>query len=56
MLDRFLKHDNVKIDEKAGRYYKNICYLNSTKVKVNEKCCKRFTRERKAEDIPIEFH
>ena len=46
ILKTFLKHGKVStffqpIDNKL---LKNFCYLNSTRIKVNTKCCDRFTK------------
>ena len=47
MLDKFLKHGKIStyfepVDKKL---YKNICYLNSTRIKVNNECCERFIKD-----------
>ena len=31
--------------EPTSKYYKNVCYLNSTRITVNTECCKRFIKE-----------
>ena len=48
ILEKFLKHGKLSshfenIDEEL---YKNICYLNSTRVIVNTKCCDKFTEDK----------
>lgn len=52
MLKKFLKHGKVStyfqpIDKKL---YKNICYLNSTRIRVNTECCDRFIKENNKEN------
>ena len=47
MLANLLKHGRVSRHfEPVGKFYKNICYLNSTRKSVNESCCERFTEEK----------
>ena len=46
MLKTFLKHGKTStyfqpIDKKL---YKNICYLNSTRIKVKTECCNQYTK------------
>ena len=43
MLSTFLKHGKVAAHfAPIGKYYKNICYKNTTRKAVNESCCERF--------------
>ena len=47
MLSTFLTHGKVSAHfEPIGNYYKNICFLNSTRRIVNENCCERFTEDK----------
>ena len=55
MLKKFLKYGKIStyfqpIDKKL---HKNICYLNSTGIKVNTECCQKFTRDKK--HVIVEF-
>ena len=44
MLATLLKHGKVSAHfEPIGQFYKNICFLNATRKKVNDSCCERFT-------------
>ena len=57
MLKKFLKHGKVSvyfqpIDKKL---FKNICYLNSTRIKVNSDCCDRFIKEKNKRYETIDF-
>ena len=57
MLDKFLKHGKVSayftpIDKKL---YKNICYLNSTRIKVNTECCNQFTKGKRYITVDFKF-
>ena len=46
MLKTFLKHGKISIyfNPVNNQLYKNICYLNKTRIKVNTECCNRFTQ------------
>ena len=35
--------------------YKNICYLNSTRIRVNTECCDRFIKEMNKRQVTVEF-
>ena len=37
------------------KFYKNICYLNSTRRKITHDCCERFIKEFSKRFVPIEF-
>ena len=58
MLDKFLKHGKVSayftpIDKTL---YKNICYLNSTRIRVNTECCDRFVKGERYEMIDFKYN
>ena len=58
MLDKFLKYGKVSayfnpIDKKV---YENICYLNSTRIKVNTECCDRFVKGKRYETIDFKYN
>lgn len=56
MLYKFLKNGKISpYFEPNGNYYKNICYLNSTRIKTNTECCKRFIEESGKKYIAIDF-
>ena len=46
MLKTFLKNGKISIyfNPVNNKLYKNICYLNKTRIKVNTECCNRFTQ------------
>ena len=46
MLKTFLKRGKISIyfNPVNNQLYKNICYLNKTRIKVNTECCNRFTQ------------
>ena len=57
MLKTFLKHGKIStyfqpIDQKL---YKNICYLNSTRIKVNTDCCNQFTKDKRYETVEFNY-
>ena len=57
MLKTFLKHGKIStyfqpIDKKL---YKNICYLNSTRIKVNAQCCDQFTKDKRYETVEFKY-
>ena len=55
MLKTFLKHGKILIYFQPidSKFYKNICYLNSTRIKVNTTCCDQFTKGKKY--ITVDF-
>lgn len=57
MLKTFLKYGKLSayfqpIDKKL---YKNICYLNSTRIKVNTDCCNQFTKGKKYATVDFKY-
>ena len=57
MLKKFLKHGKIStyfqpIDNKL---YKNICYLNSTRVRVNTQCCDQFTKDKGYKTVEFKY-
>jgi len=57
MLKTFLKHGKIStyfqpIDQKL---YKNICYLNSTRIRVNAQCCDQFTKDKRYETVEFKY-
>ena len=57
MLKTFLKHGKIStyfqpIDKKL---YKNICYLNSTRIKVNTDCCDQFAKDKRYETVEFKY-
>ena len=52
MLGTFLKTGRISTYfEPIGRYNKNICYLNTTRKRVNTECCDRFVEHKIYETI-----
>ena len=47
MLTTFFTTGKVKgVFGPIGHYYKNICYLNSTRKRVTKKCCGEYTKDK----------
>ena len=57
MLSTFLKHGKVSAHFQAidKKLYKNICYLNSTRIKVNPECCNQFTKGKRYVTIDFKY-
>ena len=57
MLTKFLKYNRVSnyFNSIDNTLYKNICYLNSTRIKINNICCENFIKENKLKYITIDF-
>ena len=58
LLDKILRHGKVSayfqpIDKKLNR---NICYLNSTRIKVNTQCCDQFTEGKRYEIVEFKYN
>ena len=56
MLSKFLKHGKVSsYFSPIDVYYKNICYLNSTRIKINGQCCDIFTKDKKYVTVDFKY-
>ena len=56
ILDKFLRFGKVSAYfQPIHKYYKNICYLNSTRIGVNTECCDRFIKEKNKRQVTVEF-
>ena len=56
MLYKYLKNDKVTTYlEPTNNYYKNICCLNSARIKINTEYCKRFIEESGKKNIFNDF-
>ena len=55
MLKKLLKYGKIStyFQPINKKLYKNICYLNSTRIKVNTECCMKFTKNKKF--ITVDF-
>ena len=58
ILSKFLIHGKVSyyfplIDQK---YYKNICYLNKTRIEVNTKCCDEYVEGKQYEIVKFKYN
>ena len=58
ILSKFLIHGKVSyhfdlIDQK---YYKNICYLNKTRIEVNTKCCDNYAEGKQYEIVKFKYN
>ena len=57
MLNTFLKHGKVAAHfENIRPYYKNICFLNSTRKKVNRSWCLRFVHGKPSENVIFKYN
>ena len=56
MLEIFLRTGRISTYfNPIDKYYKNICYLNETRKKINTECCERFIEETDKRFVTIEF-
>ena len=57
MLKKFLKFGKISIYFQPidHKLYKNICYLNTTRVRVNTQCCDQFTDGKKYETVEFKY-
>ena len=59
ILQRFLKEGKLtkkNINPIDDSLYKNICYLNSTGIKINNDCCNRFTKDKKHMFVEFKYN
>lgn len=49
MSDKFLKTGQISTYF-SYKYYKNLCYLHSTRIKDNTGCCDRFVKNKKEQE------
>ena len=57
MLSKFLKHGKVSTHfSPIDKYYKNICYLNSTRMKIINQCCDMFTKDKRYETVEFKYN
>ena len=57
MLDKFLKYGKVSAYfQPIEKLYKNICYLNSTRVRINTECCDQFVKGKRYETIDFKYN
>ena len=57
MLSTLLKHGKLSAHfEPIGKYYKNICYKNTTRKAVNESCCERFVKGKSYETVMFRYN
>ena len=56
ILDKFLRFGKVSAYfQPIDKYYMNICYLNSTRIRVNTECCDRCIKEKNKRQVMVEF-
>ena len=58
ILDSFLEKGKLAknftpIDKKL---YKNICYLNKTRIEVNKRCCDKFAEDKEYEEVVFKYN
>ena len=52
ILDKFLRFGKVSAYfQPIDKYYKNICYLNSKRIRVNTECCDRLIKEKNKRQV-----
>ena len=57
MLYKFLKYGKIStFFQPIDKFYKNICYLNSTRIKINTECCDRFTKDKKYVTVDFKYN
>ena len=58
ILNKFLKHgkESYHFNSIDQQYYKNICYLNKTRIEVNTKCCHEYVKDKKYEIIKFKYN
>jgi len=58
MLDKFLKYGRVTSYFRPieRTLLRNICYLNSTRIKVNTECCNRFTTGKRHTVVEFQYN
>ena len=57
MLQKFLKHGKVSayFQPINKKLYRNICYLNSTRIKVSTDCCDLFTKDKRYIEVDFKY-
>ena len=56
MIGNFLTFKNLKLKfQPIGQYYKNICWLNSTRKAVTKDCCDRFVKDKQSCEIKFKY-
>ena len=56
ILNKFLRYGKLSAYfKRIDKYYKNICYLNSMRIKVNTECCDRFIKEKNKRPTTVKF-
>ena len=58
VLCKFLKYGKVSyhFPHVKREYYKNICYLNKTRIEVNTACCDRFVEGKQYETVKFKYN
>ena len=58
ILCKFLKHGKLSFHfpHVDREYYKNICYLNKTRIEVNTACCDKFVEGKKYETVKFKYN
>ena len=58
ILSKFLIHGKVSyyFDSIDQKYYKNICYLNKTRIEVNTKCCDEYVKGKQYETVKFKYN
>lgn len=57
MSDKFLKTGQISTYFKPiDKYYKNLCYLHSTRIKDNTECCDRFVKNKKNKRADLKYN
>jgi len=57
MLHTFLKIGRISTYfTPMEDYYKNICYLNSTRIRVNKECCDKFVENKEYTSVSFKYN
>ena len=56
ILGKFLSYGKILVYfNPIDKCYKNICYLSTTRIKVNMDCCNRFIKENNKRQFIVDF-
>ena len=57
MLAKFLKTGKIStFFTPINKYYRNICYLNTTRIKINKECCDRFVFDKEYKSVDFKYN
>ena len=58
VLNNFLEKGKIakNFSPNDKKLYKNICYLNKTRIEVNKRCCDKFSEGKEYEDVVFKYN